>query len=240
MSIDQCTRDTGRSNRATACFSFEKGLTRTGRIGADGPRMLGDPGRTHRGVAAMSAYLTIVAALMLASDDAAQATSDGGKRASAPTSTASASGRNAGVILANQCVSCHGPEKKKRGLDLSRRASALTGGENGPVIVPGRPGESLLVEKVSEGEMPPKGALSKDEIAAVRPGSRPVRRIRPSPCPPARAGRTGGRYGPSSESSRPGCAGPPRPGSALRSMSLSSPGSRRPGSGRRRRPTAPP
>jgi mono/diheme cytochrome c family protein len=82
--------------------------------------------------------------------------------------TGPASRREAGAILADQCVSCHGPEKKKGGLDLSRRASALAGGENGPAIVPGRPAESLLVEKVSEGEMPPKGALSKEEIAAVR------------------------------------------------------------------------
>jgi mono/diheme cytochrome c family protein len=86
----------------------------------------------------------------------------------AAAQTAPASGREAGVILADQCVSCHGPEKKKGGLDLTRRSSALAGGESGAAIVPGRPGESLLVERVAEGEMPPKGALSKEEIAAVR------------------------------------------------------------------------
>ena len=76
--------------------------------------------------------------------------------------------REAGAILVGQCVACHGPEKKKGGLDLSRRASALAGGESGAAIVPGQAGESLLVEKVVEGEMPPKGALSKEQVAAVR------------------------------------------------------------------------
>jgi mono/diheme cytochrome c family protein len=83
-------------------------------------------------------------------------------------SPASASVQQAGAILAGHCVACHGPQQKKGGLDLSRRASALAGGESGAAIVPGRPGESPLVEKVTEGEMPPKGALSRDEIAAVR------------------------------------------------------------------------
>src|SRR5579883_1607134 len=82
--------------------------------------------------------------------------------------TAPASGRAASVILTDHCVSCHGPEKKKGGLDLTRRSSALAGGDSGAVIVPGRPGESLLIEKVAGGEMPPKGPLSKDQVAAVR------------------------------------------------------------------------
>jgi len=71
-------------------------------------------------------------------------------------------------ILAEQCVSCHGPIQKKGGLDLSRRASALKGGESGVVIVPGAPEESLLVDRITEGEMPPKGGLPRDQIAAVR------------------------------------------------------------------------
>ncbi len=76
--------------------------------------------------------------------------------------------REAGAILANRCVSCHGPEKKKGGLDLSRRASAMAGGETGAAIVPGRPADSLLVERVTAGEMPPQGELSKEEVATIR------------------------------------------------------------------------
>jgi len=39
--------------------------------------------------------------------------------------------REASTILAKQCVSCHGPEQKKGGLDLSRRATALKGARAG-------------------------------------------------------------------------------------------------------------
>jgi mono/diheme cytochrome c family protein len=90
------------------------------------------------------------------------------KAAPGPSVPSASALRDAGAILANQCLSCHGPEKKKGGLDLSRRASALAGGESGKAIVPGRPGQSLLVAKVADGEMPPKGALSRDEVSAVR------------------------------------------------------------------------
>ena len=76
--------------------------------------------------------------------------------------------QEAGSILVGKCVACHGPEKKKGGLDLTRRASALTGGESGAAIVPGQPGESLLIDKLAEGEMPPNGPLSKDQVAVVR------------------------------------------------------------------------
>ena len=71
-------------------------------------------------------------------------------------------------ILATRCVSCHGPEQKKGGLDLSRRATALKGGDSGVVIVPGSPDESPLVDKVIEGEMPPTGKLARSQIATVR------------------------------------------------------------------------
>ncbi len=76
--------------------------------------------------------------------------------------------REAGAILVGKCVGCHGPEKKKGGLDLSRRTLALSGGENGPALVPGHASESLLVEKVAEGEMPPNGPLSREQADVVR------------------------------------------------------------------------
>jgi hypothetical protein len=72
------------------------------------------------------------------------------------------------TILVNYCVSCHGPTQKKGGLDLSNRATALRGGKSGVVIVPGLPDESPLFDKVAEGEMPPSGALAREQVAAVR------------------------------------------------------------------------
>src|SRR5262245_29444506 len=60
-------------------------------------------------------------------------------------------------ILAENCYKCHGSEKQKGSLRLDVRDAALAGGENGPVIVPGKPDESALIEAIKwqELEMPP-------------------------------------------------------------------------------------
>ena len=71
-------------------------------------------------------------------------------------------------IVVGKCLSCHGPDQKKGGLDLSRRTSAVAGGESGEAIVPGKPDESLIVEKVASGEMPPKNPLTEGQITAFR------------------------------------------------------------------------
>src|SRR4051812_35990858 len=63
-------------------------------------------------------------------------------------------------LLADKCQSCHGDEKRRGGLRLTSRDLALKGGERGPAVVPGKPGESLLlraVEQQGDLKMPPKG-----------------------------------------------------------------------------------
>ncbi|WP_165066334.1 PSD1 and planctomycete cytochrome C domain-containing protein [Paludisphaera rhizosphaerae] len=75
---------------------------------------------------------------------------------------------NAASILSASCVRCHGGDAKKGGLDLSRRDSALAGGEGGPAIEPGKPDESPLIEKVASGEMPPKTPLKPEEVEILR------------------------------------------------------------------------
>src|SRR5262245_15506831 len=65
-------------------------------------------------------------------------------------------------------MSCHNATKKKGDLDLSRRESALAGGESGPAIISGKPLESLLYKKIAAGKMPPKGALLPAQIAAIK------------------------------------------------------------------------
>jgi mono/diheme cytochrome c family protein len=71
-------------------------------------------------------------------------------------------------LLTGKCLSCHAGEKAKGGLDLTRRASALAGGDGGEAVVPGKPADSLLFEKVAAGEMPPKDPLTPDQVAAFR------------------------------------------------------------------------
>ncbi|WP_435008198.1 PSD1 and planctomycete cytochrome C domain-containing protein [Tundrisphaera lichenicola] len=71
-------------------------------------------------------------------------------------------------ILADKCLGCHSDDPRKGGLDLTRRASALQGGENGPALVPGKAVESLLIERIEAGEMPPGRALKPEDLAAFR------------------------------------------------------------------------
>src|SRR5688572_27726045 len=60
-------------------------------------------------------------------------------------------------ILAENCHKCHGPEKHQGNLRLDSKIAALTGGDSGAVIVPGKPDESLLIEAINYKslEMPP-------------------------------------------------------------------------------------
>ena len=62
------------------------------------------------------------------------------KRANIPRHWSGRSPRSAATaILTGHCLACHGPDQKKGGLDLSRRATALKGGKSGVVLVPGGP-----------------------------------------------------------------------------------------------------
>jgi hypothetical protein len=72
-------------------------------------------------------------------------------------------------ILAENCYKCHGSEKQKGSLRLDVRDAVFAGGESGPVIVPGKPDESALVEAIKWQalEMPPTGKLSESQIATI-------------------------------------------------------------------------
>lgn len=77
-------------------------------------------------------------------------------------------------ILAEHCVSCHGPDKQKGSLRLDSRDAALAGGGSyGPAIVPGNPAESPLLLFTAhfepDMEMPPdEDKLSDLQIALLR------------------------------------------------------------------------
>jgi mono/diheme cytochrome c family protein len=63
-------------------------------------------------------------------------------------------------LLARKCLACHNPTEKKGGFDLSGAKSAMAGGEGGVAVIAGQPADSLLWERVSQNEMPPKKPLS--------------------------------------------------------------------------------
>jgi ankyrin repeat protein len=75
-------------------------------------------------------------------------------------------------LLAAKCHACHGDEVQQSGLRLDKRQNAMRGGDYGPVIIPGKSAESKLIRRVINGDgglqMPPTGALSKEEIALLR------------------------------------------------------------------------
>jgi hypothetical protein len=71
-------------------------------------------------------------------------------------------------ILAERCFQCHGPSKQESGLRLDSRAALLKGADSGPVVVPGRPAESPLIEAIEQTgpvKMPPKSKLPPQAIA---------------------------------------------------------------------------
>ena len=76
--------------------------------------------------------------------------------------------REIAPLLVRRCLDCHNGAEKKGMLDLSRAASATKGGESGAVLVPGKAADSLLWQRVRDGEMPPKKPLPKEEIELLR------------------------------------------------------------------------
>ena len=71
-------------------------------------------------------------------------------------------------LLVDQCLRCHGEKKQKGELRLDSREAILTGGDQGPAIVPGKPAESLLLKAVLQTgdlKMPPDKKLTDAQIA---------------------------------------------------------------------------
>jgi hypothetical protein len=72
-------------------------------------------------------------------------------------------------ILAQDCYECHSTAtKQKGGLNLDHRSAWQAGGDSGPVIVPGKPDESLLIQAIRHQDedlaMPKSGAKLDDPI----------------------------------------------------------------------------
>lgn len=72
-------------------------------------------------------------------------------------------------VLIEHCYQCHSSTSKsvKGDLLLDFRSAVLKGGESGPVVVPGKPEESSLIDalKYDGYEMPPKGKLPDSVVA---------------------------------------------------------------------------
>ncbi len=76
-------------------------------------------------------------------------------------------------IFKSACYTCHGAEKQKSGLRLDLKDLAMSGGQSGAAIIPGKSAASPLIQRVTsrdgDEQMPPKGErLSAEQIAALR------------------------------------------------------------------------
>jgi hypothetical protein len=75
-------------------------------------------------------------------------------------------------VLTDQCYKCHSAdaEKVRGGLLLDTKAGVLKGGDHGPIIVPGKPAESRLINALRHTDeklkMPPKHKLADHEVEA--------------------------------------------------------------------------
>ena len=73
-------------------------------------------------------------------------------------------------IFVEHCQKCHGQSKQMAGLRLDSRKAALAGGGNGPVLLPGKPADSRLVQMLkpaAEKRMPPKVPLTDKQIGLI-------------------------------------------------------------------------
>jgi WD40 repeat protein len=71
-------------------------------------------------------------------------------------------------LLRANCTGCHHPGKLKGELDLSSYAGFAKGGDNGPVFMPGKPKDSMVLEMITgpDPDMPDDGdPLSAEEVA---------------------------------------------------------------------------
>ncbi len=76
-----------------------------------------------------------------------------------------------GRILANNCTSCHNPNKRKGELLMTNLETLLKGGKSGHTVVPGDPIKSEIIRRLhlpmeDEEHMPPEGKkpLNEDEV----------------------------------------------------------------------------
>jgi len=82
--------------------------------------------------------------------------------------------KNVRPILAEHCYKCHSiaESASKGGLILDSRDGMLKGGDEGPAVVPGNPGKSLLLRAITytdnELQMPPKKAGGKIPDAKIK------------------------------------------------------------------------
>lgn len=89
----------------------------------------------------------------------------------ADTAPASRFGDKVAAIFLARCSRCHGAVQSMAELRLDSYERVMRGSDRGPVVVPGDPAKSLLMQKVLRRDrppMPPRKALPWKEIRTIR------------------------------------------------------------------------
>ncbi len=74
-------------------------------------------------------------------------------------------------ILKQSCQPCHNQRLRTSGLALDSREDMMAGGNRGPSVKPGLPGESMLIQAVEQSgdlKMPPNSKLKPEQIAELK------------------------------------------------------------------------
>ncbi len=105
---------------------------------------------------------------LIETQQALLAKASGGKAGVAAVSFA----KDVAPILAEKCDNCHSDTRGSGGLKLDSLASMKLGGRNGPVLVPGNPGNSLIIARLTtpnpQARMPKDAeALDEKEIKTI-------------------------------------------------------------------------
>jgi hypothetical protein len=70
-------------------------------------------------------------------------------------------------VLVRRCLECHSSKSAKGGLVLDHAEGIVKGGDSGPAIDLTNPSESLLLERIASGEMPPQSRGQSQKIPAT-------------------------------------------------------------------------
>jgi mono/diheme cytochrome c family protein len=95
-------------------------------------------------------------------------------------------------LLDVNCIKCHGPLQQKSGLELDTIEELIKGGDDGAVVVPGKPQESRLYKNLAsdaEQHMPPKKQLTEADRKTVREWIASMSAADVNPAPKPRAPR---------------------------------------------------
>lgn len=136
--------------------------------------------RAHLALPVCLALAAVAVSLAAVDDSAAVTPGEATAETAAPTSQ-EAPGDTVSFaedllpLFKAKCAECHGGEDEdgevweEGGLNLLSYERVMQGSEFGPVVEPGKPDESFLLEQVVVGEMPQEGELlPEEEIEMIR------------------------------------------------------------------------